>query len=568
MRKISPNKTTPSMADLIAGLSDDKQLQQARKRDLISAVNRTCELLGRDPAQLPANIQDLKRGLASVHPAQLGIARKTFQNLQANVLAAIKHVHGDRPIVSKRPALVPDWAALMAKLPDKRYQGALSRLVRYCSEHELAPAHVSDAVIEEFTHHVRTETFATKPNDIHRRATRVWNQAAKTIAGWPQIRLTVPDFRKPRESTPLEAFPLSFRNDVEAHAQWLSGQDLFADNPPPKVCKPKTIEQRRLHIRLAASALLRQGWTMEQFTSLADLVTIEAVKTILTDYAKKSNERPTTFMCGLATALIHIARHYVRADTDHIDALKDLRRRLGPQREGMTEKNKATLRQFDDERNLLRLLNLPGDLIAEAERGKLSDQRAAVKIQVALTIGILLSAPLRMHNLVGLRLDNHVIRPGGQRGPVHLVVPEDEAKGAQTIDYPLPDWLKDLLDLYLAKYRIYICSDECPWLFPVAGDKQKSQQTLSQQLRETIFKYTGLRITPHQFRHLAAKIMLDQNPGQYEAVRQFLAHKSTKSTMAFYADLQTANAARHYDQLMSAKHEQLSQQYDERGRSR
>jgi len=568
MRKSATNQTAPTMADVITNVGEDDQLHQTRKRDLISAVNRTCELLGRDPALVPASIGDLKAGFATVHPAQHGIAPKTFQNLKANVRAAVKHVCGDRPAASKRRPLALTWAALSAKLPDTRYQGALSRLIRYCSDQAISPECVSDAVVDAFMDHVRTETFAAKPNDILRRATRVWNEAVEKIPGWPQIRLAVPDFRKPRESTPLEAYPPDFQNDVEAHSNWLSGHDLFADNPPPKVCRPRTIKQRRLFIVLAASALLRQGWTIDRFTSLQDLVSVDAVKAVLTDYVKKSNQGPTTFMRSLATALIHIARHYVRVDADHVDALKDLRRRLGPQREGMTEKNKATLRQFDDESNLLRLLNLPGNLIAEVERGKLPDHRAAVKVQIALAIGILLCAPLRMHNLVGLRLDSHVIRPGGKQGPVHLVVPEDEAKGGQTIEYPLPDWLKDLLDLYLARYRIIICSDACPWLFAVPGGKQKSQQTLSQQLRETVSKYTGLTITPHQFRHLAAKIMLDQNPGQYETVRQFLAHKSTKSTMTFYADLQTPNAARHYDQILSAKHEALSQQYDHKGRPR
>jgi integrase len=97
---------------------------------------------------------------------------------------------------------------------------------------------------------------------------------------------------------------------------------------------------------------------------------------------------------------------------------------------------------------------------------------------------------------------------------------------------------------------------------------QKSQATLSQQISETIFKHTGLTMTPHQFRHLAAKLILDENPGQYEMVRQFLAHKSTKSTMTFYAGLQTSNAARHYDQMLIGTHAQLSERYDKKGKSR
>jgi hypothetical protein len=37
-----------------------------------------------------------------------------------------------------------------------------------------------------------------------------------------------------------------------------------------------------------------------------------------------------------------------------------------------------------------------------------------------------------------------------------------------------------------------------------------------------------VKLTPHQFRHLAAKIVLHANPGAYELVRQMLGHKNMK----------------------------------------
>jgi integrase len=50
----------------------------------------------------------------------------------------------------------------------------------------------------------------------------------------------------------------------------------------------------------------------------------------------------------------------------------------------------------------------------------------------------------------------------------------------------------------------------------------------------------------HRFRHAAGKIYLDQNPGQYEVVRQLLGHKDLQTTITFYAGAETASAARHY----------------------
>ena len=311
MNNFSPLKTPPSspemltMADVISQISDDEQLSPTRKRDLISAIKRACHLLGRDPAGLPADIPILKTGLATLNPAQAGLARKTLQNIKANVLAALKHACGNQHGISKRRPLIPSWSTLMTGLPDKRYKSALSRLCRYCSDHNIAPDQVSDQVIAGFMTYVHTQTFARKPNDVHRRATRVWNDAVDLIPGWPQARLHVPDFRKPRMSSPIEAFPTSFQKDVESYLAWLSGLDLFTEHAPPNVCKPRTIVQRRMQITLMASALLRQGWQLNEIRLLEDLVTADAVKAILTDYLNRTNKKASTFVHGLAKTLIH-----------------------------------------------------------------------------------------------------------------------------------------------------------------------------------------------------------------------------------------------------------------------
>jgi integrase len=66
-------------------------------------------------------------------------------------------------------------------------------------------------------------------------------------------------------------------------------------------------------------------------------------------------------------------------------------------------------------------------------------------------------------------------------------------------------------------------------------------------------------MTPHQFRHLAAKIILDANPGAYELVRQMLGHKNTKTTVNNYAGIDTRRAGRaHAELLLKLRKESLS----------
>ena len=80
-----------TLADVIDRLEHNTELAPPRRRDLTSAVHRLAVLLDRDPVMLPANLTALKPGIARLHPVQVGITRKTLQNIQSNVLAALRH---------------------------------------------------------------------------------------------------------------------------------------------------------------------------------------------------------------------------------------------------------------------------------------------------------------------------------------------------------------------------------------------------------------------------------------------------------------------------------------------
>ena len=60
-----------------------------------------------------------------------------------------------------------------------------------------------------------------------------------------------------------------------------------------------------------------------------------------------------------------------------------------------------------------------------------------------------------------------------------------------------------------------------------------------------------VRITPHQFRHLAAAIALDARPDGIGLVKDLLGHKNVKTTVAFYSGMRTREAAREYDKILA-----------------
>jgi integrase len=62
-----------------------------------------------------------------------------------------------------------------------------------------------------------------------------------------------------------------------------------------------------------------------------------------------------------------------------------------------------------------------------------------------------------------------------------------------------------------------------------------------------VHKHAGLRVNPHLFRHIGAKLFLDGNPGAYEVVRRVLGQRSIETTTNYYTGCETAAAVRHFD---------------------
>jgi integrase len=86
------------------------------------------------------------------------------------------------------------------------------------------------------------------------------------------------------------------------------------------------------------------------------------------------------------------------------------------------------------------------------------------------------------------------------------------------------------------------------WLFPSDSDRPKSRLGLGTQISAFLRRKCGLRINPHLFRHIAAKLYLDANPGAYGVIRLVHGHSSVETTTRNYCGAETAAAMRHFDE--------------------
>jgi integrase len=538
----------PSLAVLLDRLRRDQELPVTKRQNWMWALKAIARACGKVPADIVAHPEFLRVLMQEAAPATAGLSRATWNNARS-LLGKVLEWAGLASMPAHYMArLAPTWAKLRDKLPPGknalRFQ--LDRLFHYCSALEICPSAVNDQVLAAFYEALITESIVKNPYEIYRGAAKSWNNAAERITGWPQQRLTVPS-RQQLFTLDWSAFPTSLKDEVDAYCRRAAGLALDDDHFI-RAQRPSTIETRRWQLRLLATSTAKSGIAPESLVGLRVLLQPETAAAGLQYLLKRNSSKSSPQISHLATFLPTLARRLDLPD-DVIARLRKIALKLKVTQHGMTPRNREALRAFDDEDAVKALLNLPARLVEEALKSGRMGYREAKLIQTALAIELLLNAPVRIKNLASIEVYRHLVEVGTRRERrVHLRFPAHEVKNANDLEFPLMAETVDLLDLYLKVWRPILCSgSDTPFLFPGdRPDRPKGKATLSAQIKELVFAYTRLDMPAHRFRHAAGKIYLDQNPGQYEVVRQLLGHKNIQTTIAFYSGAETASAARHY----------------------
>lgn len=538
-----PSREARTLADVLATIQKAQGLTNRRRADMISAVRTTARLLGREPAHIPAAPRLLANRLDEIAPAAHGIGAARWANLRSLLRASVALCG---PITPGRhlAGLSPDWGELRARLTDRGLRTILSRLMHYCSAAGIRPEQVDDAVMTQFGEALEG-SLVRAPNARLRDTRSAWNRAVQECPGWPGQPVTgVP--RRQSRILPWSAFPASLRADVQAWLDRLAGADPLEELPFRPV-QPGTVAVRDRQLRAFASALVARGRDPSTLASLADLVEISALKDGLRQLMAPNGDKSSSAIADLASTLKAVARHWVKAPQAQLDAISNVQRRVEVRRRVMTETNRERLRQFDDPHAARALLNLPARLAAAAERVRGRPMRAALLMQTAVAIELLLMAPVRVSNLAALDIDRHLVRPNSRSSRLHLVISASEVKNRQDLEFTLPEETITLVERYLAAHRAVLAAAGNRALFPGRGLASKGRGMLGKQISRAVRDHTGLQVHPHLFRHLTAKLYLDANPGGHEVVRRVLGHRSIETTTSYYTGSETASAVRHFD---------------------
>jgi integrase len=548
-KPIGGAETKITLQDVINAVKGRDTLSVTRRRDLRSAVTRVASLLDEDPGRIALNLPVLSAKLAAVNPASASLTSKTFSNIRSDFLAAVKASELTPVRRLATAQLNADWTKLMAPLRVKRGQVGLSRLARYASASGISPQQINDTVIENFIAEVRENSLHRKPSNLHRMTSLIWNERARR-PGLDLKPVTVPSFRRTSKRVEWTLFLTSFRKDADKYLTWCAGSDSFAADARPRVLAPLTLRLRRAQIHAAATALVEAGVKPSEIRSLADLCSPENFKHILRRRYETVGGRENRFNQDLATALVQIAREWVKVDAVTLAELRRLAGKVPKRLPGLSEKNKRFLRQFDDPTALQRLFDLPRRLWDEVKRNRKPNHQILAKAQAALAVAILSYMPLRMQNLAALTFDIHLFMHDGSRAISTLELAAGEVKNRRELAFDIPSEVAKMIVEYRNSIAPKVIGHRPDRLFVNPDGTPKHQGTVSAFITTTLRKRAGIVLTAHQFCHLSAKILLDAEPGSFETVRQLLGHASLNTTVGAYAGIDSRRAARHHQSLI------------------
>lgn len=548
--------TCMTLADILIHVQHASKFGPDQRGRISSALRRVAHVLERPLDEIPIQSSWLHEALRSASPDQHGLS--THQWTIARSLLRSALASADVPFLSGRSAarMTAGWARLYTSLSHPWMRNALSRPLRLFSKWDIEPNEVNASSFARLlVALVGEESHIKRPHQVYREAVRAWNMAVASVPNWPHEKMTIPADRRVIYVKAWAEFPASLHKDMVAMRNAATDPTVRVGRRIRRI-RQISAESRARALRVFASTLVDDGVPSHELTSIAELVKPDRVERGLRYLYNREGKRAIPAMYRMVSHLCTLAHHWVHVDERQDERLCKIRSSLTPHRRGgMSERNRAALRSFEDPETVKRLLDLPATIRRELASKAGMSKIDAVRLQIALAVELLIVAPIRVGNLGRIHLDNnlHLTRQRGQSACWIVSFDNEEVSNGVAIKMPLPSDSSSLLLYYLRQVRPELTRVPNRWLFPGHGTEHKDISYLGTQIADLTHEIVGVRVTPHHFRLLAGFLYLRENPEAIEVVRRLLGHKQIQTTLSLYECMEQAVAARHYDDHIAAR---------------
>jgi integrase/recombinase XerD len=158
-------------------------------------------------------------------------------------------------------------------------------------------------------------------------------------------------------------------------------------------------------------------------------------------------------------------------------------------------------------------------------------------------------APLRRHNLAGVRIGTH-LRRGGAEWSVEI--PAVETKTGKRISMPIPRVLHPFIHHYIEVIRpVLLAGQQTDRLWITNCHTPMADHSFYIALTNFTRSAFGIAINPHKLRHTGATSTVIAAPEKIESARAFMTHGDRGTTETFYVIGQSLAASRQHAAMIA-----------------
>jgi hypothetical protein len=533
----------PSLGDAIVAIKADRSIPEGKRRHWLTSMTVIAKAIGRPPESIPCRMTSLRHHIGRLNAAAQGWEPKTFSNHKSNVRAAINYFMKVKNVPTRGVPLSGPWKILYDAILDVKPRRLLSGFARYCSAHVFHPSLVTEDLVFKYFEFRETTGFLRAGVALPRELMKAWNSCVEMVPGWPPRLLSLPGLPKVTKGPEWEEFPASLREDIEAYLLGLEKPHRSANGRRRRSNKPSTIRTRRRELIAFSRTAVAAGVSIKSLVSLKALLNPDVVKLALETYLDRNGETAKGYTIDLAWKLASIAKT-IAAPPETINFLDEVWARLEHDRGPvLTHKNQDVIRSVLMTDVWGKVCALPQQMMGEAKRMLNSGPKKALAIATtALQIQVLTRAPIRIGNLLAIRLGVNLTRDR-ERGSYRLHFPDYDTKNRVDLDFTLTGQTAALIEEFITVFRPFLGEGhKGNWLFPGEDDKQRSPSHASAAIAASVNRHVGLRLTAHQFRHAAVAVIMKSRPGDYEFASRLLGHRNVETTKRYYSSLESFNA--------------------------